>query len=64
MDTRDLERKLGHFLDYYNEVRIHQSLGGITPERRSGLATKRPIILADYRCQVHFRGLCQLPAAA
>ncbi len=59
----DLERKLRHFRDYYNEVRVHQSLRGITPEGRSGTATRTPINLTDYRWQLHCRGLYQLPAA-
>jgi len=60
----DFERKLGHFRRYYNEVRVHQSLRGITPEGRSGTATRRPINLTDYRWQLHCRGLYQPPAAA
>src|SRR5215831_13981443 len=32
----DLGRKLEEFRNYYNENRVHQSLGGRTPGERSG----------------------------
>lgn len=59
--TRDLERKLQHFRDYYNHSRVHASLKGVTPI----CPTDRNVIaLDDYRWQAHCRGLYQLPAAA
>jgi hypothetical protein len=64
LESEDLERKLRHFRDYYNEVRVHHSLGGITPRARSGTEDRRPVSLAACRWQGHCRGLYQLPVAA
>ena len=36
-NTQDLERKLAHFAQYYNQDRTHQSLNGITPESVSNV---------------------------
>jgi putative transposase len=41
----DLERKLEDFRIYYNENRVHQSLGGRTPEERSGQPPPSPAVL-------------------
>jgi putative transposase len=60
----DLERKLRHFRDYYNEVRVHHSLSGITPTARSKTEDRPPLSLAAYRWKRHCRGLYQLPIAA
>jgi len=60
----DLERKLSGFRDYYNEARVHHSLGGITPRMRLGTDNRQSVSLADYRWQRHCRGLFQLPEAA
>lgn len=35
-NASDLERKLKRFKDYYNRDRIHASLGGITPDSKTG----------------------------
>jgi putative transposase len=60
----DLERKLRHFRDYYNEVRVHHSLSGITPTARSKTEDRPPLSLAACRWKRHCRGLYQLPIAA
>jgi transposase InsO family protein len=59
--ARDLERKLQHFLDYYNHGRVHASLKGVTPI----CSVDRNLVrLDDYQWRSHCRGLYQLPAAA
>ena len=58
----DLERKLRHFRDHYNQARVHHSLGGVTPRVRSG--ADKTVSFAAYRWQRHCRGLYELPEAA
>jgi putative transposase len=60
----DLERKLDRFKDYYNQERVHASLGGTTPDFRTGAPSPEPLSLARFRWKSHCRGLYQLPAAA
>jgi transposase InsO family protein len=62
--TRDLERKLLQFKEYYNRERTHTSLGGVTPTARAENSARRPLHLAQYRWQSHCRGLFQLPVGA
>lgn len=65
-NSRDLERKLADFKQYYNRNRVHVSLGGVTPESKiNGRATDcKTVRLDEYRWQPHCHGLYQLPAAA
>ena len=59
--TRDLERKLASFKDYYNRQRVHRGLDGTIPDAESPTATAR---VDDLRWEHCCRGLYQLPAAA
>ncbi len=60
----DLEKKLTEFRAYYNECRVHSSLGGHTPGHSSGERANRQAVLRCFRWQTHCRGLYQLPVAA
>jgi putative transposase len=59
----DLERKLQAFSLYYNHGRIHQSLGGSTPEERAGKPRPGCATFALYEWREHCRGLFQTPIA-
>jgi transposase InsO family protein len=56
----DLERKLRHFRDYYNQGRVHASLNGVIPVCS---IDRNAIALDDCHWRSHCRGLYQLPAA-
>ena len=60
----DLERKLEEFRIYYNETRVHQSLGGSTPVERSGAPPPDHAVLDHYAWRQDCRGLFQMPIAA
>jgi transposase InsO family protein len=60
----DLEQKLKEFKSYYNQVRVHQSLGGTTPDEKAGYATPQPLNIRNYRWKAHCHGLFELPIAA
>ena len=60
----DLEQKLAEFRAYYNECRVHSSLGGHTPAHLSGERVNRQAALDRFRWQAHCRGLYQIPVAA
>jgi len=60
----DLERKLADFQSYFNEYRVHSSLGGQTPAEVSGERVNRQATLHRFRWQTHCRELYQLPVAA
>lgn len=60
----DLERKLLHFRDYYNDDRVHASLDGRAPVCKTAAASRSVIDLNDYQWRSHCCGLFQLPAAA
>jgi transposase InsO family protein len=62
-NASDLERKLERFKEYYNRERIHASLGGITPDSKTGAPSPKPLSLARFRWKSHCRGLYQLPTA-
>jgi putative transposase len=62
----DLQNKLDHFQEYYNNHRGHSSLGMKTPRR---MAKEKPIeknivSLDHYRWESRCHGLYQLPVAA
>jgi putative transposase len=63
-NATDLERKLEEFKLYYNENRVHQSLGGSTPGERSGQPPPAPAALDHYAWRHYCRGLFQMPIAA
>ena len=62
--ARDLERKLVLFKSYFNAVRVHQGLGGETPNDRAESPVGAVAELAHYRWQAYCHGLVQLPIAA
>jgi putative transposase len=59
----DLERKLGEFQHYFNDARVHASLGAV-PKEVAGESTRTPVRLDDFRWRAHCRGLVELPVAA
>jgi len=63
-NSLDLERKLGEFQYYYNQKRVHASLGGDTPAEVAGEPETQCAKINDFRWQTHCRGLVQLPLAA
>ena len=63
-NAADLEQKLLCFRHYYNALRVHQGLGGDTPEEQAGAPTPPIANLAKYRWQSHCHGLFELPSAA
>jgi putative transposase len=62
---RDLQKKLNQFQDYYNEHRVHSSLGFKTPKEEAAEAiTNRAVSsLENYGWESHCKGLYQLPVA-
>ena len=62
--TRDLERKLLIYKEYYNRDRVHQGLDGQVPTEIIGNTDREIARLDDYRWQKRCRGLYQLPVAA
>ena len=59
----DRERKLEEFRIYYNDNRVHQSLGS-TPGERSGEPPPAHATLDHYTWRQYCRGLFQMPMAA
>lgn len=62
--TRDLERKLLLFQDYYNKVRPHQGLDGALPNAIGENNARKVVSLQTRRWKSHCHGLYQLPDAA
>lgn len=60
----DLVRKLEAFKDYYNDARVHQSLGKITPLEQAGKPACARAVLYSHGWKQHCRGLFQTPIAA
>lgn len=60
----DLNRKLQSFQQYYNRARVHQSLGGRTPDPPAINTSRQGASLNNYRWNFHCHGLFQLPIAA
>jgi transposase InsO family protein len=60
----DLTRKLDAFRCYYNEQRVHRSLGGSTPAQRAGASAPAPATLHHYGWRQYCHGLFQIPVAA
>ena len=63
-NSRDLERKLFEFQDYYNVERVHASLEGKTPSGVAVGETVKHAEISDLRWASHCRDLVQLPMAA
>jgi len=63
-NSLDLLRKLEAFRTYYNGSRVHQSLGGSTPEEHSGKPPPARAALDSYGWRQHCHGLFQTPIAA
>jgi len=63
-NSLDLERKLSSFREYFNESRVHSSLGGKTPAEVSSDGERQRADLRDYRWEPHCGALITLPAAA
>ncbi len=62
-NSLDLRRKLEAFRTYYNGSRVHQSLGGCTPEEHSGKPPPARAALDSYGWRQHCHGLFQTPIA-
>jgi transposase InsO family protein len=64
--SSDLQNKLDHFQEYYNEHRCHSSLGMKTPRRMAeeNSTDKNVVSLDRYRWESGCNGLYQLPIAA
>ena len=62
--SRDLERKLDQFRDYYNDARTHHGCSGVTPSATTNTGRNQAAKLNDYRWKTHCRGLFELPIAA
>jgi len=60
----DLTRKLELFRCYYNEQRVHRSLGGTMPAQRAGASAPAPANLDHYGWRPYCHGLFQIPVAA
>jgi len=60
----DLTRKLEMFRLYYNEQRVHRSLGGTTPAQRAGASAPAPGKLDHFGRRRYCHGLFQIPVAA
>ncbi len=56
----DLERKLNEFRIYYNAVRVHRSLEGVTPAQRANAPSPAPAALNHYVWRHHCRA-CSKP---
>ena len=63
-NSLDLERKLNHFKDYYNQYRVHSALDGDAPNERCDEIQREPINLERYAWQTHCTGLFQTPIVA
>ena len=63
-NAQDLERKLVNFRQYYNQARVHQSLGGDTPAVVSGQPQPLRAKLSNYSWTSHCNGLFRTPIAA
>jgi len=60
----DLTHKLSEFRGYYNEHRVHRSLGGATPAQHAGASSPAQAALVRHAWRQHCRGLFQIPVAA
>ena len=61
--SRDLERKLSAFKDYYNRHRVHSALPRDAPAELAGEVRNAKADFADYLWKTHCRGLFHTPTA-
>ena len=66
LNKYDLQKKLDHFQEYYNETRAHSSLEMKTPKKIASEndIEKKVVSLDSYRWSSHCNGLYKLPMAA
>jgi hypothetical protein len=60
----DLQRKLGQFASYYNEVRVHSALARKTPSEQCGRTSPLVADLLQFSWKAHCHGLFHTPIAA
>ena len=60
----DLQNKLDAFQHYFNEIRCHCGIDGISPLHKSNETLSTVIPVDNYRWEKQCRGLFQLPIAA
>ena len=60
----DLEKKLGEYQRYFNEVRVHQGIGGSRPSSKYENSEPRYARPADLSWRAYCRGLYRVPMAA
>jgi putative transposase len=60
----DLTRKLEMFRRYYNEQRVHRSLGGTPPAQHAGASSPAPATFDHFAWRQYCYGLFQIPVVA
>ncbi|MBF0443275.1 MAG: transposase [Oligoflexales bacterium] len=60
----DLQRKLDAYQKYYNESRVHYSLGGMPPNQYTGKVIPMKINPKNYQWKSCCNGLYRIPMAA
>jgi putative transposase len=60
----DLQRKLGQFAHYYDQLRVHSALAGKTPAERGGRPSSQTADLRLFSWQADCHGLFHTPVAA
>ncbi|MCG6887705.1 MAG: transposase [Proteobacteria bacterium] len=63
-NSRDLERKLSCFQDYYNRERPHRGIGGAIADPKLDAVARNTASFDNYLWKSCCRGLYQLPIAA
>jgi putative transposase len=63
-NSRDLQRKLDSYKQYFNQYRSHLSLNMVTPNQKLCDTKNKPVLTEKYRWDFFCRGLFQLPIAA
>lgn len=64
LNKRDLEMKLGKYVTYYNEARVHSSISAQPPLEFLGKKQKIKSDLDNYKWKSYCNGLFQVPIAA
>jgi len=60
----DLQRKLGQFARYYDQLRVHSALAGKTPPERGGRPSSQTADLRQFSRQAECHGLFHTTIAA